>query len=112
MLISHPQGKSLKTLIQHRTGRIGIHEGDEPRQLAKNFCRAFGIKSQDMFTKLLAHLQASISNYQIRMRQRADKFKLPDSSQLDYNLNSDDKEQAELRLDNLPNEYSLPNVYT
>ena len=90
-----------------RTGRIGIHEGDEPKTLAKNFCKAFAIKSMDMYNKLLRHLEMSIANYQKKLQQKESVFKLPDQSQLHYNLATEESQtpQANLRLSDLPLDY-------
>ena len=38
-----------------KMGRIGIHEGDDLRDLAKNFCRTFSL-NKAMYDALLNHL--------------------------------------------------------
>ena len=42
-----------------KMGRIGIHEGDDLRDLAKNFCRTFSL-NKGMYDALLSHLQQSV----------------------------------------------------
>ena len=39
-----------------KMGRIGIHEGDDVRELARNFCKTFSL-NKAMHDALLAHLQ-------------------------------------------------------
>ena len=38
-----------------KMGRIGIHEGDDVRELARNFCKTFGL-NKSMYDALLKHL--------------------------------------------------------
>ena len=108
MSTSRQPSKWKLPLTLWRTGRIGIHEGDEPKELTKNFCRVFCLKSQDMQVKLLKHLEQSISNF--NSTKTGNKFKLPD--QLNYMVSDSSQDlkptELELRLDLLgPSSYSI-----
>ena len=45
-----------------KTGRIGVHEGDDLRVLAGNFCKTFSL-NKAMHGALLQHLQQSVHAY-------------------------------------------------
>jgi hypothetical protein len=45
-----------------KTGRIGIYEGDDLRQLAKNFCKAFQL-NRDMMKALVKLLRKNFNQY-------------------------------------------------
>ena len=55
-----------------KTGRIGIYEGDDLRQLARNFCKAFQL-NKSMLESLHRHLEQNLVKYmqdnQPRVRQ-------------------------------------------
>ena len=45
-----------------KMGRIGIHEGDDVRELARNFCKTFSL-NKSMYDALIAHLYQSVARY-------------------------------------------------
>jgi hypothetical protein len=59
----------------------------------------------DMYNKLLKHLETSIQNYQKKQQQKMSAYKLPDTSQLRYNLDEARQTPANLRLTDLPLDY-------
>lgn len=50
------------SLTPHKTGRIGIKQGDDPHQLAKNFCKAYSLH-KDTVESLTKQLQSHIDKY-------------------------------------------------
>ena len=58
----HNALKLLK-IIYYRTGRIGLHENDEPKTVAYNFSRAFQLNSE-MRQSLEELLQTQLENYE------------------------------------------------
>ena len=48
--------------ILHRSGRIGLHEDDDPSELARNFALAFQL-SQDMYSSLEELLTTQLESY-------------------------------------------------
>ena len=45
-----------------KTGRVGIKEGDDLKQLAKNFCKAYSL-GKDMEESLVEQLEGHLENY-------------------------------------------------
>jgi len=53
-----------------RTGRIGIYEGDDLRELARNFCKAFQL-NHSMHGLLIQQLEDHLRTY--RQQQEAER---------------------------------------
>ena len=53
-----------------KMGRIGIHEGDDVRDLARNFCKTFSL-NKSMYDALIAHLQQSVARYYEKQAHKA-----------------------------------------
>lgn len=51
------------SLTPQKTGRIGIKEGDDLRELAKNFCMAYSLH-KDTIETLTEQLQSHMDKYE------------------------------------------------
>lgn len=81
-----------------KTGRIGIHEGDDVRELARNFCKTFGLH-KTMYDALLKHLQQSVAKYYEGQQKKKEKaaaaHRLPNLSQLGYSVSKTGLQSAQ-----------------
>jgi len=50
------------SITPFKSGKIGIKEGDDLKQLAKNFCMAYSL-NKDMETSLVTQLETHLENY-------------------------------------------------
>jgi len=50
------------SISPHKSGRIGIKEGDDLHKLAQNFCKAYML-NKDMEESLFLQLQGHLDNY-------------------------------------------------
>jgi hypothetical protein len=55
------------SISPHKSGRIGIKEGDDLRKLAQNFCKAYSLH-KDMEESLVEQLEGHLRNYR-RMQE-------------------------------------------
>lgn len=52
----------IKTIISQRTGRIGLHENDDPKKVAKNFGVVFQLNAE-MMESLEKLLESQLENH-------------------------------------------------
>lgn len=64
----------------HRSGRIGLHEDDNPLELARNFALAFQL-NQEMYSSLEELLTTQLESYKAQQQAHDDQVQEEDEEE-------------------------------